>query len=174
MRWRSPEVAHTALLMGGAVVGAATLGLLRLPAGVLIGSVLGSALVNRTGLTADVPRPAPRAVRICGLVLLGCTVATQVHAGTLGALGAIWAPLVGSVVLLLLADVLLACLLVSRYGVDVVTAVLACAPGGFSAISGLAVDMGARMGVVLAVHTARILTVVVVVLPALIAVARAR
>ena len=112
-------------------------------------------------------------VRNCGLVLLGCTVATQVDAETVRALGRIWAPLLAGVGMLLVADVLLACLLVRRYRVDAVTAVLACAPGGFSAISGVADEMGARMGVVLAVHTVRILAVVLVVLPVLIAMARA-
>lgn len=172
MRRRHEQLAHTAALMAGAVAGAAVLGLVRVPAGVLIGSVLGSALVNRSRVVKGGPRAAPRAVRVCGLMLLGCTVATQVDAETLGALLRIWAPLLVAVVALLVADVLLACLLVRRYGADVVTAVLACAPGGFSAISGVADEMGARMGVVLAVHTVRILAVVLVVLPVLIAMAR--
>ena len=172
MRPEREALAHTASLMAGAAAGAAALGLARVPAGVLIGSVLGSALVNRSPLVGRSPRPAPRAVRICGLMLLGCTVATQVDADTLAALSRIWVPLLAGVLLLLVADVLLACLLVLRYRVDVVTAVLACAPGGFSAISGVADEMGARMGVVLAVHTVRILTVVLLVLPLLIAMAR--
>ncbi|GAA2138059.1 hypothetical protein GCM10009844_05740 [Nocardioides koreensis] len=166
------QLTHTASLMAGAAVGAAALGLARVPAGVLIGSVLGSALVNRSPLARQGPRAAPRAVRVCGLVLLGGAVATQVHAGTLGELLKIWVPLLAAVVLLLVADVLLAWLLVRRYRVDAVTAVLACAPGGFSAISGVADEMGARMGVVLAVHTVRILAVVLLVLPVLIAMAR--
>lgn len=168
---RRDAVAHTVLLTAGAAGGAAVLGLLRVPAGVLIGSVLGSALVNRSGLGGAGPRPATRGLRVCGLVLLGCTVATQVDLGTLEVLLGIWGPVLASVALLLLADVVLAWILVRRYRIDVVTAVLACAPGGFSAISGLVDEMGARAGVVLAVHTVRILAVVVVVLPALIAAA---
>lgn len=173
MRAAQGQLAHTASLMAGAAAGAAVLGFARLPAGVLIGSVVGSALVNRSRLVGGGPRPAPRIVRTCGLVLLGCTVATQVDTETVAALGRIWAPLLAGVGMLLVADVLLAWLLVRRYEVDVVTAVLACAPGGFSAISGVADEMGARMGVVLAVHTVRILAVVLVVLPILIAMARA-
>lgn len=159
--------------MAGAAAGAAVLGLVRVPAGVLIGSVLGSALVNRSRLVEGGPRSAPRAVRICGLALLGCTVATQIDAETVDGLLRIWAPLLAGVALLLVADVVLACLLVLRYRVDVVTAVLACAPGGFSAISGVADEMGAQLGVVIAVHTVRILTVVLLVLPVLITLARA-
>jgi uncharacterized membrane protein AbrB (regulator of aidB expression) len=74
---RGPVV-HTCLLVAGAAVGATVLGLLHLPAGVLIGSVVGSARVNRSRLSGGRPRPAQRAVRVAGLVLLGCAVATQV------------------------------------------------------------------------------------------------
>lgn len=171
MTRRRDQLAHGALLLSGALVGAGTLGLLHMPAGVLIGSVVGSATANRSGLARG-PRAAPRALRVCGLALLGCTVATQVHLGTLRALLGICAPLIASVAALLIVDLLLACLLVRRYHVDVITAVLACAPGGFSAISGVADDMGARMGVVLAIHTVRILAVVLILLPVLITLAQ--
>lgn len=168
MRTLPGTVAHTGLLLVGAAVGATVLGVLHVPAGVLIGAVLGSALVNRSPLARRGPGPAPRAVRVVGLVLLGCGIATQVDAETLTDLGHIGVLLLASVVALLLADALLALLLVRRYGVDAVTAVLACAPGGFSAISGMAEPMGARTGVVLAIHTVRILTVVLAVLPLLV------
>jgi uncharacterized membrane protein AbrB (regulator of aidB expression) len=62
----------------------------------------------------------------------------------------------------------LAIVLHRRYGVDPVTALLACAPGGVSEISVLADDHNARTGVVIAVHVVRVVTVVLVVLPLLV------
>jgi membrane AbrB-like protein len=174
VRLSRSDLAHAVTLLVSASVGAAVLGLLRLPAGVLIGSVVGSALANHSRLTGRRPRPAPAPVRVLGLVLLGCAVATRVDRATVTALLHLAAPVLGSVALLLVVDVALACVLVRRYQVDAVTAALACAPGGFSAISVMAVEMNARMGVVLAIHTVRILAVVLVVLPILVVVLSGR
>ena len=55
-----------------------------------------------------------------------------------------------------------------RYDVDPLTAVLACAPGGVSEIAITASQLGAEVGIVLAIHTVRVLAVVLLVLPVLV------
>ncbi|MCT4574232.1 AbrB family transcriptional regulator, partial [Bacillus thuringiensis] len=74
-----------------------------------------------------------------------------------------------SVALLLLLNVLLALLLVRRYKVDAMTAVLATAPGGLSEIVAVSMDWGARTSVVVAIHTVRVMVIVLVALPLLVA-----
>ena len=144
--------------------------LLRVPAGPLIGAVLGTAAVNRVFPARGGCRRLPAPVRTTGLVLLGCVAGARLDTMTLHTLGRIAVPVAGALVLLLLVDLALAALLVRRYGVDPLSAVLACAPGGLSEIAVTANELGARMGVVLAIHTVRVLTVVLLVLPLLVVV----
>ncbi|MGH3344157.1 MAG: AbrB family transcriptional regulator [Carbonactinosporaceae bacterium] len=154
------------LALGGGSAGAALLVLLHVPAGGIVGAVAGSAAVS--GLRAHTP--PPRAVRIVGMVLLGCAAGVRLEAHTLRTLFGLVVPLLVAVAVLLVVDVLLAVLLTRRYGVDPATALLACAPGGVSEIAVLAHTSGARVGIVVAVHVVRVITVVVVALPLLLAV----
>lgn len=154
------------LLTGGAA-GAAVLTLLQVPAGALVGAVIGSAIANRVrlgGAAGTLPVP----VRVSGLVLLGSVAGVRLEASTLVTLTRIAAPLAGAVLTLLLLNAALALVLVRRYGIDSRTAVLACAPGGISEIAVAAEQLGARTGVVIAVHAVRVLAVVLVVLPLLV------
>ena len=158
-----------ALLVGGAA-GAAALTAAQVPAGTLVGAVVGSALVRRYG---ERVRPAgrwtlPSPVRVVGLVLLGCVAGVRLDAETLRTLGRIALPLGGAVLALLLVNAAVAVVLVRRYRIDPVTAVIACAPGGVSELAVTAQERGARMEVVLAVHMVRVITVVLVVLPVLV------
>lgn len=149
--------------LGGGLVGAVVLVLLQVPAGGIVGAVAGSAMASGVrGL-----RPPPRAVRVVGMVLLGCAAGVRLDVETLRTLLHLALPLLAAVGALLVLDVALAVVLHRRYGVDPVTALLACAPGGVSEISVLADDSNARTGVVIAVHVVRVVTVVLVVLPLL-------
>jgi uncharacterized protein len=162
--------AHAALLLAGAAVGAWVCTLLGLPAGTLIGAVVGSAVVNRSALMPAGARPLPVPIRVVGLALLGCAAGVRLDADTLSALGHIALPLVASILALVALDLVLAVVLVRRYDVDPLTAVLACAPGGLSEIAVTGAQLGAQMGVLLAIHTVRVLAVVLLVLPVLVAV----
>lgn len=163
--------AHAVCLLGASTAGALLLATLRVPAGVLVGAVLGSVLANRMTGSWGGPRPLPTGVRVLGLGMLGAGVGTRIDGGTLNLMSHIAVPLLGAFVVLLVLDVALSVLLVSRYQVDPITAVFACLPGGLSGIAVVAHESGARMGVVLAVHTVRILTVLLVVVPLLVTVA---
>lgn len=156
----------TIYFLGGGVAGAIVLSLLGVPAGALIGAVVGSALVNRTPLRAD--EGLPVAVRVAGLMMLGTVAGGQLDPAALSTLFALSISIIVMVVALIGLDLLLARVLVKRYGLDPVTAVLACAPGGLSEVAAISQVLGARTGIILAIHTVRILVVVLVVLPILV------
>lgn len=149
--------------LGGGVVGGTLLVLLHVPAGGIVGAVAGSAVA--AGIRGK--PPPPHAARVVGMVLLGCAAGVRLEAGTLQTLLGLAVPLLLAVTGLLVLDVALAAVLVRRYGVDPVTALLACAPGGVSEMTVLAHDMNARTGIVVAIHVIRVITVVLLVLPLL-------
>ncbi|EST38735.1 hypothetical protein N566_05830 [Streptomycetaceae bacterium MP113-05] len=167
-RWL-PDAGRVARLLAGALTGALVLGLLRVPAATVVGAVVGSALVNRWRPAAFDHVLPVRALRTVGMVLLGCVAGARLDAETLWTIAGLAVPLLTGVALLLLLEMLLAALLITRYGIDAVTAVLAFAPGGLSEITLTAREMGARMSLVLAVHVARVLAVVLLLLPILVA-----
>lgn len=149
------------------------LSLAGVPAGVLLGSVIGAALANRA-VPRLPPIVMPRWVRVTGFVVLGCLTGVRLEPTALGVLASIALPVLAAVGVLLLLNLLLAMLLVRRYQVDAMTAVLATAPGGLSEIVGVSLDWGARTSLVVAVHSVRVLVIVLVALPLLVAVLSAR
>ena len=149
--------------LAGGLAGALLLVLLQVPAGGIIGAVAGSALTS--GVRGRVP-PA-RAVRTIGMILLGCAAGARLEPSTLVALLRLVVPILLAVAVLLLLDVVLAAVLTRRYGVDPVTALLACAPGGVSEMTMMAQDADARTEIVVAIHVVRVATVVLVALPLL-------
>ena len=168
---RAPGASGREVLSGlpallGGLAGGALLTLLHVPAGGIVGAVAGSAAVSAMRTRA----PLSRNVRLIGMILIGCAAGVRLEAGTLQTLLYLAIPLLASVVAMLLIDGLLAVLLTRKYGVDPVTALLACAPGGLSEIAVVAEEIGARSGIVVAVHVVRVLVVVLVALPLLLAI----
>lgn len=164
---QAASINHGAILLGASAAGAMVLRALGLPAGALIGSLLGSMMANRFFYSSETAKPVPAFVRTSGMVLLGCGVGLQLSTHSLYILADLAGPLLGAVSILLLLDLALACVLIKHYRVDALSAVLACAPGGLSVIGPMASESGARLGVVLAIHTVRIMAVVVLVVPLL-------
>lgn len=152
-------------LLGG-LAGGTLLTLLHVPAGGIVGAVAGSAAVSATRTRP----PVSAKVRLIGMILLGCAAGIRLQPQTLQTLLHLAVPLVASIAAMLLVDGLLAALLVKKYGIDPVTALLACAPGGVSEIAVVAENVGARSGIVIAVHVVRVLIVVLVALPLLISI----
>jgi uncharacterized protein len=161
-RWQRPLPTGTAALAGG-LVGALLLVLLQVPAGGIVGAVAGSAVASGVRGCA----PPPRGIRVAGMGLLGCAAGARLEPSTLAALLRLAVPILLAVAVLLLLDVALAAVLTRRYGVDPVTALLACAPGGVSEMTMMAHDVDARIEIVVAVHVVRVATVVLVALPLL-------
>ncbi|NOJ60061.1 hypothetical protein HMI57_09170 [Arthrobacter sp. 260] len=178
-RWSWGGARHTALLLLGGSTGATVLTLLHIPAGALIGAVLGAMVVNGLGdrrvarsarwpSTVERIRGLPGPVRVTGQALLGVMAGARLSLETLQSLAVSALPVTLSVVLLLGLTMVLARYLFSRHRVDPLTAVMAAAPGGISELSVAAAKQGAAMHVVLTVHLFRVLVVVLVVLPILI------
>lgn len=112
--------------------------------------------------------PLQHWARTGGLVLIGCVSAARLDGRTLRMMGFVALPVLAGVALLLVLDAVLARRLMKRHGLDATTAVLACAPGGLSELSVLAVTEGADVATVTVVHLVRVLSVVLVVLPLLV------
>jgi uncharacterized protein len=163
---RTPVQTLTPVLAG--VAGGLLLTWLQVPAGTLLGSVLGAAIA--TGGVKPGQQRFNAAVRVVGMVLLGCVSAARLDSDTFHTLVRLFLPVLAGVALLLGLNVLLARWLVRRRGVDPTTAVLACAPGGFSELSVMAVREGADVATVAVVHIVRVLVVVLAVVPAVVAV----
>lgn len=172
---RGRPLLNALVLVVGGVGGAALLTTLHVPAGALIGSVVGSMAVNgitdavarRRAAPGQEPKRArvPRAIRIVGQVLLGVLAGARLTGETLQTLLASALPVAIGVILLIALSLLLARYLFSRHGVDPLTAVLATAPGGISELASVAEHRGAAMHIVLALHLFRVLAVVLVALP---------
>ncbi len=160
-----PSARLVAPLVAGAA-GGLLLTWLQVPAGALLGAVLGSAAA--TGASSPQSHRLHRWVRTVGLVLLGCVSAARLDQDGLRTMLHILLPVIASVLALLVLNVLLARWLVRRHRLDSTTAVLACAPGGFSELSVVAVSEGADVGTVAVVHLVRVLAVVLVVVPVLV------
>jgi len=149
------------------VAGGLLLTWLQVPAGTLLGSVVGAAVA--TGRVTPGQQRLNSAVRVAGLVLLGSVSAARLDPESFHTLLRLFLPVVAGVTLLLGLNVLLARRLVRRHGVDPTTAVLACAPGGFSELSVMAVREGADVATVAVVHIVRVVVVVLVVVPTVVA-----
>ena len=154
--WRS-----TVLIVAAATVGAALLTLLRVPAGALVGAVLGSAVASISTRKGGFPR----GLRVGGMVLLGCAAGAQVSSESLPTLLAMLAPTLLGVVVLLVLDVALALVLHRRFGLDLPTALLPCAPGGVSEMASISAEAGAKSGIVASIRVLRVLLVVLITLP---------
>ena len=154
--WRS-----TLAIVAAATAGAALLTLLRVPAGALVGAVFGSALVSIRSSKGGFPN----GLRVGGMVLLGCAAGARVTSESLPTLLGMLAPTLLGVVVLLVLDILLALILHRRFGLDLPTALLACAPGGVSEMASISAEVGAKSGIVVSIHVLRVLLVVLIALP---------
>ncbi|MET9711704.1 AbrB family transcriptional regulator [Nocardiopsis alba] len=157
------------LLAGAAVVGS-LLELLGVPAGMLLGSAIGAALANQKWTPRLRPTTFPRPLRYVGLLLVGLVSGVLLTMESLGSTASVALPVIAAYLGLAMVNLLVIALLMARYDVDPATAVLAVTPGGLAEVTSLAIDKGARMGVVMTVHSVRLLTIVFVFLPIVLAV----
>lgn len=154
------------LLLGGVSVGSA-LELLGVPAGMLIGSIIGSALVNQPWTRRMKPARLPILARQIGLITVGLAAGVLLTVDSLLNTAAIALPVVLAYLGLTALNLIFITVLMSRYQVDPVTAVLAVTPGGLAEVTSIAIDKGAQVAVVLSVHAVRLFSLVLVILPIL-------
>lgn len=147
------------LTVGGAIVGGSTLHLLRVPAGAMIGAMIGVALVNMSS-TPVTPLPGP--ARLLAYGAIGWMLGQDIGRDVFTTLSRVAWP-VGLVVgVIVITGAVLGWVLHTLAGLDPATAYLATSPGGISQMAVLASDSGANASLVAAVHLARVVTVVLI------------
>jgi membrane AbrB-like protein len=150
-------------LLGAAAGVGLTAEALNVPAGALLGALAGAFAVN-------VAWPGPRLAKVFrtgGKALSGAVVGLSFSPAML-ALAAGLAPVVVlGVGALILTGLGMSLVLHRRFGWDLPTALYACTPGGLSELAATSEDVGANAQVVVAVHTVRVVAIVVIGPPAL-------
>lgn len=140
-----------------ALAGAALFTVLRIPAGALIGSMVGVAVVTLSPLeTASLPRWT----QLVAFTILGWLIGQGITRSVAQALVSRLGLISLLVVTLLLIGGLLAAVAVWLDVLDPATAFLATSPGGLSQMVALSTAIGANVTVVATVHTMRVITVI--------------
>ena len=141
-----------------AIVGGLIAERLRVPAGALLGAMVGVAIANLSA--GEVAARLPDALKFLTFVALGWLIGQDVTRDTVGQVRSAPAAIVLPVLGLVLVGGLVAWLLVLAGWFDPVTAYLAASPGGLSQMTALGLAMDANVPVVVTIHVARVLTVV--------------
>jgi uncharacterized protein len=130
---------------------------LNVPAGALLGALAGAFVVN-------VAWPGPRLARLFrtgGKALSGVVIGLSFTPAMLGLAAGLIPVVVVSVGVLITTGLAMSLVLHRRFGWDLPTALYACTPGGLSELAATSEDVGARTQVVIAVHTVRVIAIVV-------------
>ncbi len=128
---------------------------------------MGSALANQPVITRMSRVEFPAFLRRLALMTIGLVSGVLLTWESLRSTAGIALPVVGAYLLIVLVNLLFIALLMGRYRVDPVTAVLAVTPGGLAEVMGLALDRQAQISIILTVHTVRLFALVLVLLPIL-------
>lgn len=140
---------------------------LNVPAGMMLGAAVGSALANQPAITRMPRAEIPLWLRNLALMTIGVASGALLTWESLRTTAVVAVPVVGAYLVIVLMNLLFVALLMSKYRVDPITAVLAVTPGGLAEVMGMALDRGAQISIVLTVHTVRLFALVLVLLPIL-------
>lgn len=165
-RWS--QVRRVLKLLTGATLVGLPFHYLGVPAGMLLGSIFGAALVNQRWFNKVKPSAFPRSFRNAGLITVGVISGVLLTTESLISTATIALPIVIAYLCLAAVNLLFITLLMSRYGIDPGTAVLAVTPGGLGEITSMAIDKGANISVVVTIHTVRLFALVLLILPILV------
>ena len=146
------------LLIGA--IGGLTGYFLRLPAGVLVGSMLAVGLCNCFGGRLGFQAYMPAKVRIGGQILIGCLLGLNLNPNTIMELRTIWAPALAIVVILLVSGCFTGFMVHKICKIDLCTAILSSSAGGLTELSVLAASLGVDGPKVAIIHLIRIITVI--------------
>tara|TARA_Y100001968_G_C19453982_1_gene770851 strand:+ start:3761 stop:4282 length:522 start_codon:yes stop_codon:yes gene_type:complete len=148
-------------LLGGAALGSLML-LTGIPAGPLLGAILGAGLLSVSGLLEIAAWPLGTKT-ILGIGI-GTVIGTGINRETLAELQLLWKPALVITFTLLITGILVG-LLISRFlGVDKVIALLGAAPGGTIGMSLVGAEFGVGAAVA-ALHAVRLITVLFLIPP---------
>lgn len=159
----SEQAGRDLTVLAGAFAGGIAAEVLRVPAGAVLGALLGALAVN---LLRPGPR-LPRPYREGGKILLGTVVGLSFAPELLAIVGELVVPVAVGILILILAGLGVSLVLHRVFGWDMPTALYASTPGGLSELALTSEEVGARTHVVVAVHTVRVITIVIVGPPAL-------
>jgi len=152
-----------AALLGAAFAGGLSAEALGVPAGAVLGAVVGALAVNVAWPGHRLPKP----FREVGKILLGSVVGLSFAPELMAAIGQLIAPIAVGVVLLVMAGLGVSLALHRWFGWDMPTALYASTPGGLSELALTSEEAGAKTHIVVAVHTVRVATIVMLGPPAL-------
>ncbi|KGG15589.1 MULTISPECIES: AbrB family transcriptional regulator [unclassified Prochlorococcus] len=142
-------------LLGGAALGTLML-ITGIPAGPLLGAILGAGLLSISGQLEIANWPLGTKTLLG--IAIGTVIGTGINRETLGELQSLWKPALVITFTLLITGILVA-LLISKYlGVDKVVAILGAAPGGTIGMSLVGAEFGVGAAVA-ALHAVRLITV---------------
>jgi hypothetical protein len=152
-----------AALSIGAVSGLASAHL-GVPTGDMMGPliVIGAANLLGAGLG-----PVPAVFRRLGLILIGISTGAQVSKESFGQMKRVAVPALGGILLLTGVGLLLGWGISQATDIDLITALLSCAPGGASTLSAVASDLGGDVPIVAALHFVRQVAVFMIMPPLL-------
>lgn len=154
-----PTAVTGIIVFAGACLGVWALGKMGIPSSLMLGAMAGTMLVNLT--FEEIHLPA-----ITGVVLqiiTGAYVGTTITRAQLFSLIHMLPGVLLMIISFLTSTVVLGMLIYRLTNVDFVTALFSCAPGGISDMALIAVEMGADVAVIVAMHTIRLISLVVAV-----------
>lgn len=145
-------------VLAAATIGGLALNAIGVPAGAILGALGGALTLN---LVAPGDR-LPKAYRQLGKGLVGIAVGSTIRPEMLSVVADAFGPIMLGVVALTSIGMGIGFALHRFFGWDLPTALYSCTPGGLSELAATSEDAGARQHVVIAVHTMRVATIVVV------------
>ena len=153
---RRNDAPRIALVLAGAFAGGLGAEALGVPAGAVLGSLLGALAVNlwRPG------RRLPKPFRETGKMLLGTVVGLSFAPELMSAIVSLLLPVTVGVTLLIGIGLAVALALNRWFGWDMPTALYSSTPGGLSELAITSHEVGAQGHIVVAVHTVRVVTIV--------------
>jgi membrane AbrB-like protein len=153
---RLADAPRILLVLTAAFTGGLLAEALQVPAGAVLGAVVGALAVNLWKPGRRLPKP----FREVGKILLGSVVGLSFAPELLNAIVALLIPIAVAVALLIAIGLGVAFVLHRRFGWDLPTALYASTPGGLSELAISSHEAGAQGHIVVAVHTVRVVTVV--------------
>ncbi len=153
---RRNDAPRIALVLGAAFAGGLAAEALSVPAGAVLGSLLGALTVNLWKPGRRLPKP----FREVGKTLLGTVVGLSFAPELMSAILTLLLPVAVGVALLIGIGLAVALALHRWFGWDMPTALYSSTPGGLSELALTAHEAGAQGHIVIAVHTVRVVLIV--------------
>ena len=155
---RVPDQRRALAVLAASTAGGLALNAAGVPAGAILGALGGALALN----LAFPGNRLPKQYRQLGKGLVGIAVGSTVQPEMLDVVAKSVGPVMLGVVALTSLGMGIGLALHRFFGWDLATALYSCTPGGLSELAATSEDAGARQHVVIAVHTMRVATIVVV------------